>query len=119
MTDSERTCTKNMGKAKEGNDMMKIAVSIGPDKKVSPHFGRSKQVAIYTVDDSGIKLLETREAPETLSQHDFDFIIDCEAVISGSIGESMKQKLKAAGIIPVVTQGVEPVREIEAIITDE
>ena len=99
--------------------MMKIAVSIGPDRKVSPHFGRSKQVAIYTVDDSGIFHLETRESPDTLSQHDFDFLSDCEAVISGSIGESMKEKLKASGIIPVVAQGIEPVREIEAILIDE
>ncbi len=98
---------------------MKIAVSVGTDGKISPHFGKSERMNIYTVSDEGIDLTETRNAPDTLTSHDFSFISDCEAVISGTIGISMQEKLQRAGIIPVVTTGSDPVTEIQAILTDE
>ena len=99
--------------------MMKIAVSVGADGKVSPHFGKSKTMNIYAVGDDGITMLETRNAPETLTQHDFGFITDCAAAISGTIGDSMQTQLKAAGIIPVIAVGTDPIEEIKAILTDE
>ena len=98
---------------------MKIAVSVGTDGRVSPHFGKSKTINIYAVEDEGVALLETREAPDTLSKHDFGVIADCEAVVSGTIGDSMRNQLTAAGIIPVIALGDDPISEIQAILTDE
>ena len=83
---------------------MKIAVSVNEDKKLSMHFGRSKQMSIYSVEGDKISFLESRDVPSGLQSHNFSFLTDCEAVISGSIGPSMQEMLLSEGIKPYIYQ---------------
>ena len=97
---------------------MKIAVSVDQDQQISSHFGRSKTVHIYQINGSAIDFVETRMAPEGLQSHDFAFIADCEAVVSGSIGRPMQEQLMQEGIAPFISEETDPVAGIEAILIE-
>ncbi|MDS1029295.1 NifB/NifX family molybdenum-iron cluster-binding protein [Bacillota bacterium LX-D] len=98
---------------------MKVAVSVNEDEIVAPHFGKSKVIYIFDVMDNKINFVEARVASTNLQKHDFGFIADCEAVISGSIGLSMQDNLRKAGMMPIVSNEEDPVKAIEVFIREK
>lgn len=107
---------------------MKVAVASDDGKAVSMHFGRCRSYAVLTLEDGAIVARDLRPkftphgtpaaahdeerhgqprgmGPGAQSRHEqmAETIADCEAVICRGMGYGAYERMKFAGIRPIVT----------------
>lgn len=80
---------------------MKVAVSVNEEEQIAPHLGRCKIFYIFEVKEE-IQFMEMRVTDGKYHNHRIHAVMDCDAVISGQIGDGMKENLRELGIEPIV-----------------
>lgn len=123
---------------------MKIAAATDDGKHVSAHFGRARQYAVFTVEDSRVVAKELRrkadhddfqqEGHEHHDGHDhahghgmgrhsaekhqrmFEAIPDCQYVLARGMGQGAYQGLEQVGIRPILTDIAEIETAVLAVI---
>ena len=81
---------------------MKVAVGVNDFGIVAGHLGKTKSFFIFEVENQNVEFLEMRDSESDKSNHIIEEIKDCEAVISGSMGDGMSENLKKNSITPVI-----------------
>jgi predicted Fe-Mo cluster-binding NifX family protein len=84
-----------------------IAISSSDGKTIHQHFGRTKTFFIVSINDNGYKYIETRTIEPCCNhfehhEHSFDKVLDilsdCEAIVTGKIGNGALEYLTAKGM---------------------
>lgn len=96
---------------------MRIAVVTEDQTNISAHFGRAPFYVVFSAEEGQVKLLETRPKPHHGADHQHGGgqghqhkhgdmltpIQDCQVLIAGGMGTPAYEKLKGAGIEPILT----------------
>jgi predicted Fe-Mo cluster-binding NifX family protein len=97
---------------------MKIAVASMDGREVSGHLGHCPNFLVFEIEGEAVKQVEKR----TLGgdggcqcQHGglFSLLGDCQAIISGGMGQGLVQMLQSHGIEPVMTDEAVAEKAIE------
>lgn len=99
---------------------MKIAFATQDKERVDAHFGWAKYIAIYEIDASGYRYLETHDFGEEMAEDGnedklapkLDAIKDVAIVYVAAIGGSAAARVVATKIHPVKVAGPEPILDI-------
>ncbi len=98
-----------------GERLMRIAVAVSDDSKVTEHFGRAQKFLVYEFDGEETEFLEGRESKKIPDEkHQWNkslkVVDDCDVVICLQIGMTAKPSLKSLGKKVVEDKG--PVEEV-------
>jgi nitrogen fixation protein NifB len=92
------------------NGEILVAVATKGEGQINLHFGHADDFAIYAVNNTGIRFVETREVEhycqggygdEDKREVILRALADCVALFAARIGEGPKAKLAGAGIEPI------------------
>lgn len=93
---------------------MKVAVSISDSGMVSSHLGKSKIFFVFSKEGDEVTFLERRVTDGNYQNHIIEDIKDCDAVISGKIGDGMVESLKKINIKAIVEENTaDPMEAVE------
>jgi len=90
---------------------LKVAVSINNSGIVAPHLGRAKMFFIFNKTKDEVRFLEKRLCTGQYHDHIIEDIKDCQAVISGKIGDGMAENLRKVGIQSFVIKDISNPKE--------
>lgn len=93
---------------------MKVAVSINSTGMVSPHLGRCKVFLIFSKNGDEVEFVERRTTEGNYENHIIEDIKDCDAVISGKIGDGMVESLSKLGIAAIIENTIyDPIEAVK------
>ncbi|WP_320047009.1 NifB/NifX family molybdenum-iron cluster-binding protein [uncultured Ilyobacter sp.] len=93
---------------------MKVAVSVNDSGMVSSHLGKSKIFLVFSKVGNEVAFLERRVTDGNHTNHIIEDIDDCDAVISGKIGDGMVESLKKINIKAIVEENIaDPLEAVE------
>lgn len=103
---------------------MKIAVTSQNRRDVTEHAGRCRNFWVYEID--GLQVVDRRllELPKEASFHDAERdsahpLDGVDVLISGGMGEGLRQRLARRGIEALVTTETRPERAVQAWLTGD
>ena len=87
-----------------------VAVATFGGVEVNQHLGDAARLQIWKLGLDGYELVEERATPERGGgmqrwQHLVELLKDCRAIVASGIGDTPKQVLREAGIVPVEMSG--------------
>ena len=96
---------------------MKIAVTSQNRKTITEHAGKCRKFWVFTLDNNEVINKELLELPKEQSFHESAHdqlhpLDDVSLLITGNMGQGLKQRLERKGINSIITQESDPEKAV-------